>query len=100
MNTAIVGSDRTIAVLSPKYFQSAFCAAEWHTTFASDPDGRKGLLIPVRVVDFKPNGLLQARIYIDLVGLAELAARKILLESVAKTRVKPSKAGPPSFPTP
>jgi hypothetical protein len=31
--------------------------------------GERGLLVPVRVRDFTPSGLLATRVYIDLVGL-------------------------------
>src|SRR5579862_528920 len=48
MQKATVECERTIAVLSPRYLQSGFTAAEWHAAFKQDPTGDKGLLIPVR----------------------------------------------------
>jgi hypothetical protein len=72
----------TIAVLSPAYFTSQSAEAEWRVAFADDPSGEQRRLIPVRVVDFAPEGLLATRIYIDLVGKDRQAARTALLDGV------------------
>ena len=50
---------RTIAVLSPAYFDSKFGEAEWRTAFADDPDGEFGKLVPVKVQPCRPPGLLR-----------------------------------------
>jgi hypothetical protein len=49
-------------VLSPAYLGSAFGGAEWQAVFAKDPTGEHGLLLPVRVEDVEPPGLLKTRI--------------------------------------
>jgi tetratricopeptide (TPR) repeat protein len=82
MQKATTTADRTLAVLSPAYFTSQFGEAEWRVAFANDPTGEQRRLIPIRVVDFKPPGLLATRIYIDLVGKDRQAARTALLEGV------------------
>lgn len=87
---------RILAVLSPRFFESKFTSAEWSSAFAKDPTGELGLLIPVRVAECEPPGLLRARTYVDLVGQAEDAVRKKLLDGVKQGRAKPAKA--PSFP--
>jgi tetratricopeptide (TPR) repeat protein len=79
MHKATTRAKRTIAVLSPAYLTSQFGEAEWRVAFANDPDGEQGRLVPVRVSDFTPEGLLATRIYIDLVGKARQAARTALL---------------------
>ena len=89
MQTAILQCERTIAVLSPEYMKAEYCSAEWHAIFAKDPDGKEGLLIPVRVRDCKPEGLLAARIYIDFVGLDRDQAKDALLNGVNACRAKP-----------
>jgi hypothetical protein len=96
MQKGATDSSRTLIVLSAQFFESNFTEAEWTSAFAKDPAGKLGLLIPVRVVECEPAGLLHARIYIDLVGLDEEAARKELLDGVKDGRVKPTKA--PLFP--
>jgi len=85
---------RTIAVLSPSYLGSAFGEAEWRAAFASDPTGEQGLLLPVRVAEVTPPGLLRSRVYLDLVGLDEPAATAQLLAGVRLDRAKPSARRP------
>jgi hypothetical protein len=74
MQQAAAQAERTIAVLSPAYLQSAFCAPEWAAAFAPDPTAAKRKLVPVRIADCQPDGLLKAIVYIDLVGIDEAAA--------------------------
>jgi tetratricopeptide (TPR) repeat protein len=80
---------RTLAVLSPAYLDSAYGEAEWRSAFAQDPTGEQGLLVPVRVADITPPGLLGSRTYIDLVGLDEATATTRLLAGVGLERAKP-----------
>jgi tetratricopeptide (TPR) repeat protein len=82
MHKATTKAKRTLAVLSPAYLTSQFGEAEWRVAFASDPDGEKGLLVPVRVAEVAPEGLLATRIYIDLVGRDRQAARSALLNGL------------------
>jgi GTPase SAR1 family protein len=98
MQHAAAESDRTIAVLSPAYLQSGFTAAEWAAAFARDPTGMQGLLLPVRIHDCEPQGLLPQIVYIDLVGLDAEAARETLLAGVRRQRAKPTRE--PGFPGP
>src|SRR5262249_33570439 len=94
MQHAATGSERTIAVLSPAYLQaclqSGFTAAEWAAAFARNPTGTEGLLLPVRIQDCTPQGLLSQIVYIDLVGLEAEAAREALLAGVRRQRAKPT----------
>ena len=96
MQRASAGSKRTLAVLSPDYLQSLFGTAEWAAAFAQDPTGEKGKLLPVRVREVGPDGLLAPLVYIDLVGLTEAASRERLLAGLARGRAKPSSK--PVFP--
>jgi tetratricopeptide (TPR) repeat protein len=82
MQKATATAKRTIAVLSPAYLGSQFGEAEWRIAFASDPSGEQGLLVPVRVADFTPKGLLATRIYIDLVGKDRQAAHTALWDGL------------------
>ncbi len=85
----------TIAVLSPSYLAAEYTQAEWAAAFAGDPRGTGRKLMPVRVRECEPGGLLKQIIYIDLVGLDEEEARRELLAGFAK-RGKPPVA--PEFP--
>jgi hypothetical protein len=79
MQQAVQHADRTIAVVSSSYFGSRFGEAEWRVAFGRDPTGESGVLVPVRVEDCDPPGLLFTRVYVDLVGLDEAAAQERLL---------------------
>ena len=79
MHQAVEEAQRTIAVLSPAYLSSAFGGAEWQAVFAKDPTGERGLLLPVRVEEVEPPGLLKTRIYVDLVDKDAKSARTTLL---------------------
>jgi hypothetical protein len=71
MEQATSAARRTVAVLSPAYFGSAFGDVEWRAAFAKDPSGEAGLLVPVRVEPCDPPALLASRIYIDLVDTGD-----------------------------
>lgn len=97
MQKAVSGAERTIAVLSPDYLTSSFTQPEWATSFAQDPTGEKGLLVPVRVRECEPKGLLPQIVCIDISGLlAETAAKDALLTGVNRARGKP--ANKPDYP--
>jgi tetratricopeptide (TPR) repeat protein len=96
MQRAATEAERTIAVLSPDYLGARFTQPEWAAAFAQDPTGEKGTLLPVRVRECDLKGLWSPRIYIDLVGLDEVAAQDALLAGVRRERAKPT--APPGFP--
>jgi hypothetical protein len=98
MQGASERAKRTIAVLSPSYLSAEFTQPEWAAAFRRDPQGTKGILVPVMVRNCRQEleGLWPQIIYIDLVGLSEQAARKALLEGINKGRNKPDT--PPVFP--
>lgn len=82
MHEAARTTQRTILVLSPDALYADFTAPEWAAALAQDPRGHDSRLIPVRVRDCEPDGLLRAIRYIDLVGLDESAAVKKLVAEV------------------
>ncbi|MDR2119136.1 MAG: toll/interleukin-1 receptor domain-containing protein [Tannerellaceae bacterium] len=81
MNRAIKNSERLIAVLSKAYSRSHFSTEEWAAFLAKKEEGN---ILPVRIEDFKPEGLWAARIYIDLVDKDEQEATQELLNGVSK----------------
>jgi TIR domain len=104
MDDGLKEADRLITILSPEFLRSGFTKAEWTAVFAKDPDGEKGLLLPVRVRECDLSGLLLPGVYLDLVGLDEAQASKRLAEGLAQVKAVP--AGPdridpkPPFPSP
>ena len=95
MDNALKESERFIAVMSQNYLNAVYCQSEWTAAFTKDPNGEKRLLIPVRVADIKPDGLLAAIIYIDLFGADENEAEKRLITGVDTKDVPRNR---PSFP--
>lgn len=97
MQDACSNSDATIIVLSKAFIEKKYPAAEWAEAFSKDPTGKKRILIPVKVDDVKPSGLLSSIVYIDLnctSSEAEAVAR--LNQGINIKRGKPSSA--PYFP--
>ena len=85
MHRAAKETDRTIAVLSSRYLESLYAQPEWAAALVQDPTGSKRLLIPIRIEDVQPDGLLAPLIYIDLAGLSESVAKDRLLKEIRQT---------------
>jgi TIR domain len=103
MHKAVDGTDRVIIVLSAAYLRSEHGAAEWRAAYRRDPSGELRILVPVRVEDVKPPGLLATRTYIDLAGQSEETAKRLLLEGLfPSTRQKavPTYPNEAAFPGP
>jgi tetratricopeptide (TPR) repeat protein len=92
MQQATTSAGRTIAVLSPAYFGSAFGEGEWRAAFHKDPTGELGLLVPVRVQECQPPGLLASRVYVDLVDTDEPTAKRLLLAGLDQSGARPTTA--------
>ena len=96
MDKATKQARRTIAVLSPNYLQALYTQPEWAAAFRQDPTGQYRTLLPIRVEECQPEGLLASIVYIDLVNLGEHEAREALLNGIIRERVLPKEK--PSFP--
>jgi tetratricopeptide (TPR) repeat protein len=100
MDRATKDTGRTIAVLSERYQQALYTQPEWAAALVHDPTGQKRLVIPVRIENAEPKGLLAPLIYIDLAGLKEEQAKEKLLADILATMssepVRPKTA--PGFP--
>ncbi len=90
MDKATRIAERTIAVLSQRYFQSEYTLVEWIPALKNDLKGEQSKLLPIRVENFKVEGLLGSINYIDLFDLDEQEARKRLLEGIDSRRTKPA----------
>ncbi len=92
MQRAATKVERTLAVLSSAYLSSPSAEAEWRTAFTGDSPSKPGSLLPVRIEDVRPRGLIADITHIDLVGVDEETAKMRLLEGVKRSRFKPSHA--------
>lgn len=89
MDEAAALSDKIIAVLSPDYLDAMYTQPEWAAAFAKEQESK---LIPVRVKECMPEGLLKQIIYIDLVGLDENSAKEKILSKIQAERLRPQEA--------
>lgn len=74
--------ERTIALLSPDYFQSDFTAAEWEAAFVRDPSGRERRLIPILVRPCEIAPTVRRLAYITFVKKSLDQRRKALRDCV------------------
>jgi hypothetical protein len=95
MDRAAKEAEKTIAILSNAYLQAAYTQPEWAAAFVDDPQGLQRKLIPIRVEDCTPEGLLKPIVYVDLVGRSEAEAQQDILNAL-KERAKPDQK--PIFP--
>uniref|UniRef100_UPI002AD1E063 TIR domain-containing protein n=1 Tax=Frankia sp. Cr1 TaxID=3073931 RepID=UPI002AD1E063 len=102
MQLALPASARVVPILSPTFLtDSRYGNAEWLAIWPDDPEGLDRRIVPVRVADCQPTGLLRSTTYIDLVGHDETSAADTLLTGITASiegRAKPTVA--PQFPGP
>jgi hypothetical protein len=76
-------SERIIPVLSPAYLtESPYGTAEWQAMWPKDPNGTGRRVVPVRVRECSPAGLLGPVVYIDLVGREHADATRALADGL------------------
>lgn len=95
MQRAAAESQRTIAVLSESYLKASYTQPEWAAAFADDPESLQRQLLPIRVKECMPEGMLRSLVYVDLVGRSEADAKQTLLDAL-RERAKPEQK--PTFP--
>jgi len=99
MDKGVTGATRLIPVLSRAYLNSDYGRAEWLAFWRDDPLGDGRAVMPVRVQEVNPTGLLGGVVWIDLVGLDEHSARDALIDGVRRGVSGDGRpATPPTFP--
>lgn len=83
--------DRVIVLLSSDYLLSELTQSEWLNALAANLMSSEEKLVPVRVREVSPTGLLAQLVSIDLVGLSEQDARAALLGGISASRLKGTK---------
>ncbi|MEM9486292.1 MAG: TIR domain-containing protein [Cyanobacteria bacterium P01_F01_bin.116] len=89
-------ANRTVAVLSSLYLDKPFTTAEWAAAFAQDPTSKVRKLIPIRIEDCTPQGLLAPIVYVDIFNCDETVAQQRILAGMQDERMKPAQR--PQFP--
>ncbi len=96
MDRGVRDSSVMLALLSEHYLASRYGTMEWQAAMRTDP----GKLIPVRIGECAPEGLLATLTWIDLLGVTDAErARAVLFDRVRQVlagRNKPAAA--PGFP--
>lgn len=101
MDQAIQHAEKTLVVLSENYLRAPEVQAQWTAAWSADATGMKRRLVPVRVAECRPGGMLRGITCIDLVGLDDSAARAAFhrgIDAVITGRGRPDSA--PPFPGP
>ncbi|MCL2443327.1 MAG: toll/interleukin-1 receptor domain-containing protein [Treponema sp.] len=81
MDKALKNSKHLIAVWSKKYFESMYCNKEWTAAFTKYATETRAI-IPVRISNVKPEGLLASIIYIDLFRIKESKRAEVLINGI------------------
>jgi hypothetical protein len=86
MDAALASGARVVAILTPQYLATDYCAAEWMHALDGDPLNRKGRLIVLRAAECEPKGLLRTIASWDL---APIRDRDDLLTDIVKAAIMP-----------
>jgi len=86
MDAALASGARVVAILTPQYLATDYCAAEWMHALDGDPLNRKGRLIVLRAAECEPKGLSRTIAYWDL---APIRDRDDLLTDIVKAAIMP-----------
>ncbi|MFC1400249.1 MULTISPECIES: toll/interleukin-1 receptor domain-containing protein [Streptacidiphilus] len=99
MERGVQHCERTIALLSPAYLDSAYGSQERQAAQRQDPGGLARKLVPIRIAPCDQSGLLGGVVSFDLFDLSPDRAREVLLEKIAALLTGRSKPHlPPAFP--
>jgi hypothetical protein len=82
LHEAVRLSARTLAVISPAYLRGEGVLTEWGAAWRADPLGLRRSLLPIRVEECAPEGLLRDIRCVDLVGLGVEVARERLMGEI------------------
>ncbi|MGF1536268.1 MAG: toll/interleukin-1 receptor domain-containing protein, partial [Elainellaceae cyanobacterium] len=96
MQRAASETDKTLMVLSEDYLKAEYTQPEWAAAFAEDPQSLERKVIPIRVRECQPVGMLRPIRYVELIGLGQQEARQAILDGLPN-RGKPLIA--PPFPS-
>jgi WD40 repeat protein len=92
---------RTIALISPAYLGSVYGRAQWQAALAFDPRTLERSLLPVRIAQCQPEGLLASIAAVDLVGVDdETSAARRLLQAASEALTERGGARPEPPPLP
>ncbi len=86
MDAALASGARVIAILTPEYLATDYCAVEWMHALHGDPLNKMARLIVFRCAECAPRGLLRTIAYWDLVSVRD---REDLLADIVNAAIMP-----------
>ncbi|MDO1582384.1 toll/interleukin-1 receptor domain-containing protein [Rhizobium oryzicola] len=81
-----LNAKRFMALLSPAYFSSKQCQAEWSAAYNRDPSGELRYLVPILIEKTELPPLAKQIVYKSIVGLSGDARRNAVLEAIGKLK--------------
>jgi TPR repeat protein len=93
MDEALKNTEAVLTIVSAKYLSSDYCRSEWLTAYRQDRTGGRRYIIPVRVEEVVPEGMLARNIYIDIFGDMDEEERKKKLLLGMRERLQKLKEG-------
>jgi TPR repeat protein/predicted NBD/HSP70 family sugar kinase len=93
MDEALKNTEAVLTIVSARYLSSDYCRSEWLTAYRQDRTGGRRYIIPVRVEEVVPEGMLARNIYIDIFGDMDEDERKKKLLLGMKERLQKLKEG-------
>ncbi|MFF0011761.1 FxSxx-COOH system tetratricopeptide repeat protein [Streptomyces sp. NPDC005374] len=102
-DSKVRGASRTVAVVSAAYQRSPHARAVWEAVAASDPMGKRRILVPIQVSDVRLEHPFSDRMPIHLGSMTEEKARNALLlaldaNAVQSEHLADTAVGGPRFP--
>lgn len=88
MDNALKNSKHLIAIFSENYSKSIYCTAEWTAAFSKYSKGETRAVIPIKISDVEPEGLLASITYIDLYKIEEGKREDALIREIKGRKVR------------
>jgi hypothetical protein len=82
MQRGLARSSRFLALLSPAYFKSDHCQAEWSAAFNADPVGTARKLVPILIRATELPPLAVQIVHTSLIGLSSADAARTILQAI------------------
>jgi hypothetical protein len=92
LKRALEKCHRVIAVLSSNYFANKYAQAAWADAFSRDPNGKKGILVPIKVEEVSLPALYSSMVNVELLNCREPHSSAALLTGIYNSQFPPSNA--------
>lgn len=94
INESLIECQKLIVILSGNYLKSKWCEAEWTTKLAEQMRLNERRIIPIRIEDIVPRGLLAPIVYIDIVNKKGTDAENEIINKISDNSLRISNGYP------